>query len=107
MINSILMEALSPIADTAPDYYDGMASRYIVFSYDTRPQDFADNYPQSTLYFITVDLFGERKDNLITVREDVIDALVSLGGTYPSETNASDNTGQHFVYEIELDGIPL
>lgn len=107
-INKTLIDALSTIGSTSipvfPDYYDGSAQEYIVFSYSRRPSFGADNYPYVLIYDINIDYVAPPKKNVLAIRDGIMASIFSLLGTYPDETNASTDTEQHYVYEFELDG---
>lgn len=108
MINKAIREALIPIVpDVFPDVYTGNKTEYIVFSYDIRPDNFGDNRPFHITYDCRVHYLAPLKEDVIDKRIAIMEALYMMNGefvTYPSETNATDEEGQHFVYDFEVMG---
>lgn len=109
-LNSTLTAALTLIAPTEADAYEGgaTASRgqgkrevYITFNYDTIPGDFGDNEPGCERALIQVHLYAPIGRNVLPQRRAIKRALHEAGFTWPSYTNASDKDGQHHVFECE------
>lgn len=109
-INSTLVSALTPIAPTETDAYEGggTAGRsqgkreiYITFNYDTIPDDFGDDEPGHERALIQVHLYAPVGRNVLPQRRAIKRALHGAGFTWPSYTNASGENGQHHVFECE------
>lgn len=110
-INSELISALTPIIPVVkPDAYRPLpnetpATEYIVFNYTELPTLHADNEPHAMRYLVQVHYFCPWNVNPSSKKKRIRQALHGAGFTYPSTTNASDDDGQHFVFEAEyLDG---
>lgn len=106
MINEELIKALTPICPNVyPDVYTGTQTEYIVFLYDIRPVNFGDDYPFNVTYDVRVHYLAPLKKNVIETRLEIIKAIANIDfATYPEETNATDDEGQHFVYDFEMQG---
>ena len=105
-LNSRLMAALSPIAETAPDEYTGKSDTYITFNYNSSPDDFGDDAPGHEVFFVQVHLFCPPGVNSLSMRCKIKAAIVGAGLNWPSYVNASDKDGQHHVFEAELAQAP-
>lgn len=108
MINTALINALRPICPNVyPDVYTGKDTEYIVFTYDLRPSNHGDNRPFNITYDVRVHYLCPLKMNAINKRISIMEAIFNMDDefvTYPTETNATDEEGQHFVYEFEMMG---
>ena len=106
MINKDIMDALKPIVPNVyPDVYTGKETEYIVFLYDIQPTNFGDDYPLHLTYQIRVHDLAPLKKDVIQKRIAIIKALSELNfSTYPEETNATDEEGQHYVYDFDMMG---
>lgn len=95
-----LIGALSPIVDVVkPLVYNGKALEYIVFNYNTYGTTFAESRPTATIYNLQVHHYLPTNSNPYTARKRIIEALHSIGCSWPSVVNASDGDGQHWVFE--------
>lgn len=106
MINKTLIDALKPICKNVyPDVYTGKETEYIVFLYDIRPDNFGDDIPFHLTYDVRVHYVAPLKKDVIANRIAIMRAINNIDyATYPEETNASDEEGQHFVYDFEMIG---
>lgn len=101
-MNEILIQALSPVGlPVYPDTYTGQDAEYLVFNFDATPILFGDGKPVYLQYLIQVHLFAPHRMDEIAHRESVVNSLFVADFTYPAEENASDEEGQHFVYECK------
>lgn len=101
-IDQRIKEALTPIIpEVQPDIYTGDAVEYIVWNYNLGPVLFADSTPDAARYFVQVHMYLPSGVNPIQKRIDICRAMHTAGFTYPSVTNASDKSGQHYVFECE------
>lgn len=105
-LNRMLTAALSPIAPTEADTYEGKKPVYLTFHYNTLPADFGDDMPDCERALVQVHLFAPRGWDSLKTRAQVKRAVAEALGAWPSCTNASDKTGQHFIFECET-ALPL
>lgn len=104
-LNSIMIEALESVAPVYPDSYNGDKLTYIVFNYSTRGAIFADDAPGCELYAVQVHYFCPSGVSSLSARETIKNQLFLNGFTWPEEINATDDEGQHFVFECERLGV--
>lgn len=106
MINKLLIDTLKPICKNVyPDIYTGKETEYIVFLYEIRPDNFGDNVPFHLTYDVRIHYLAPLKKDVINIRKSIIRAISEIDwATYPIETNATDDEGQHFVYDFEMIG---
>lgn len=105
-VNSEIIEAVRSIAPCYPwEAYEGSQdnklSRYFVFNYTAAPHTFGDDDAPFERYLIQLHYFCPGGDNTVALRRKVKRAIFDVGFTIPSETNASDKDGQHYVFEFE------
>ena len=101
-IDETLKSTLSQfVPELAPNQYTGNALEYIVWNYNLGPVIFADSRPCAARYFVQVHMYLPNGVNPIQKRIDICRAMHTAGFTYPSVTNASDKSGQHYVFECE------
>lgn len=102
-INSIIEGALTSITpEIAMDIYKGGSATYIAYNYSTSGANFADDAPQHEIYFVQVHFFCPLKTNSIATRKSIKQKLFAADFTWPEVTDATDDTGQHWVFECEL-----
>lgn len=103
MIDERLRAALMPVEEIVkPNLYNGKATEYIVFQYDTRGLLFADSRPRARLYRVMVNLYIPHGMDPSGKKQEICEAVHAAGGTWPEITNASDGEGQHYVFEFEM-----
>jgi len=101
-IESRIRLALAPFEyKVYPDTYNGPDKTYFVFNHNTIPDDFGSNLPWHERALIQVHLFCPHTFDSVKLRKDIKLALLDAGFTYPSMTNASDEDGQHWVFEFQ------
>lgn len=104
-INSVLVTALTPITTAIePDVYKGSATEYFTFNYETSGDEFADNTPQHERYLMQVHYCCPSEKNSLANRVLIKQYLLAAGFTWPRVTPASDEKGQHWVFECEYLG---
>ena len=101
-LNSTLKTALESIAPTAPDVYLGDETTYIIFNYNSIPADFGNDAPAHERYLVQVHLYCPHSVNSLSMRRSIKTALTGAGFTWPAYENASDEEGQHHVFECEI-----
>lgn len=100
-LNERLMDALSPVLPTMPQVYTGNHDTYLAFNYDTVGADYGDNRPAMEKALIQVHLIAPIGVNTVRTRQTVKQALAAGGFGWPDMTDASDKSGQHYVFECE------
>ena len=65
------------------------------------PADFGDDDAGHYLALVQVHLYAPHEKNTVKLRREISRRLVSVGFTRPSITPASDERGQHYVFECE------
>jgi len=103
-VEQIIINAVSPyVTEVVPNKYTGTSKEYCVFNYDVIPRVFADSTPNAFIHMIQLHWFCGHKTNPNTKRKQIAEALHGAGTTFPSIVNASDEGGQHYVFECELE----
>ncbi|MCD8200370.1 MAG: hypothetical protein LUD25_05425 [Coriobacteriaceae bacterium] len=100
---------ISVVNDLAPCYpweaYEGSGdkslSRYFVFNYDVYPHEFGDDTTPYERYSIQLHYFCPLADDTVAFRKDIRKRIYTADFTWPMETNASDNDGQHYCWEFD------
>lgn len=100
-MNHVLVNALHDIAPVRPDVYPGTEKTYITVNYSTAGDDFADDAPGIEVLAIQAHYFCPRHVNAVQARKQIKRRLFRAGCTWPREINASDEHGQHYVFECE------
>jgi hypothetical protein len=101
-INKMLLSALSGIAPTYPDLYEGGNTTYITFNYDTIPSGFGDNEPELELYLIQVHFFCPLGVDSISSCNEIKRKISYTFSEWPEMQNATDNESQHIVFEFSF-----
>ena len=78
------------------------ADQYYVFNYSTLGTDYADDTPGHERYLIQVHFFCPRVFDSVLRVAQTKQKLFAAGFTWPSVINASDEDGQHIVFECEI-----
>ena len=104
-VDEAIMSALSDILPVYPNKYTGELLEYIVFDYTVVPSVFADRAPRAARYLVNIHHYLPEKEDPTEKRSTISHALFAAGFTWPYITNASDDDGQHYVFECEyVDG---
>lgn len=102
-LNRRIIAALSPAGlPVYPDIYPGKESSYYTFHYDLLPRQPADNRPLFYLALIQVHLHAPLKQDTVSLRGQTVRLLTGNGFLWPEIVNATDENGQHFVFETEI-----
>lgn len=81
---------------------------YCTFKYPLEPEALADDTAQLQLALVQLHYFAPLKMNTVPTRRALWQALASVDAfTAPDIENASDQTGQHYVFEFEAVGLWL
>ena len=102
-INSRITTALDGLTNgtAAADTYKGREAEYIVFNYSMIPADFGDDDAGHYRALVQVHLYAPHEKNTVALRRKIKAAITAAGFTRPSVTPASDERGQHYVFEFE------
>lgn len=102
-VNEILRAALAPTGlICVPDTHVPGADTYYTFSYNVVPEAWGNNSPDAEICDVSVHLWGPVDKNLLALRERTRRLLRGAGLTSPFEIDASDEDGQHFLYECQV-----
>lgn len=92
-----------------PWQYSGDALEYCVFQFFETSTLFAGSRPAGLIFHLTVDWYTPGVPGVSTVdtnpeprKSQIREAVYSLGGSWPTITDASDETGLHYVFETEV-----
>lgn len=75
--------------------------RYYTFVCQSFGDDFGDDEPGCERWLVHVHLFAPLVDNCIQRIRDTKQALFAAGFTWPQVEDATDEDGQHYVFECE------
>lgn len=101
-IDEKLQKALTPIVPTVePHISEDTALEYIGFLYNEYPRLHADGRPRARLFSLQVHWFLPLDENPNTKKRQIEAALMAAGCTAPSIVDASDEKGQHYIFECE------
>lgn len=75
--------------------------RYYTFSCESFGDDFGDDGPGCERWLVSVHLFGPLYEDLTGRVRATKEALFAAGFTWPRCADATDQDGQHFVFECE------
>lgn len=105
-VNKAIKTAVEPIVSVCvTDIYRGAETEYCTFNYSEIPDGFGDDTATAIRYLVQLHYFCPTESNPISVKKQLKTALHNAGFTYPSVTNASDEDGQHYVFDMEyVDG---
>ncbi len=80
----------------------GGEERVMTYNYTLLPLQHADNRPLFLKALAQVHLFLPRRENSVMLRSRIISALLLGGFSFPEVIDATDETGQHYVYETSI-----
>lgn len=112
-INERIIQAVTQVVPVcvpgfyAPDAGEQAATVYCTFNYTETPDSFGDDAPGAVRYLCQIHLYAPwtpaagESNNTLAMRKALRRALTAAGFTAPSVTDASDEDGQHYVFECE------
>lgn len=101
-MDSLVRAALLPIVPIVqPQQYDGEALEYITYVCTTLPELPAEGRPAALRYLLQISWYLPHGVNPNEKKRQIAEELWAAGLTYPSVTDASDEEGQHYVFECE------
>ncbi len=86
---------------TYPNIYTGSEPNYFTFNHNTFGADYGENKPQHEIALIQVHLICPNDFDSVATRKTIKKKLFEAGFGYPEMTDASDDTGQHWVFECQ------
>lgn len=103
MLDNRIRAAVEPlVAVCVPNLYTGEAEEYCTYNYNEIPWAFGDNRPHVTRYLVQVHWFLPLKRRPHPKKRQLARALASIPlTTWPVIENATDELGQHYVYEFQ------
>lgn len=97
--------AVLPIVPVCePHQYDGDAEEYCTFNYGVRAAAFGDNRPVTAVYQVQLHWFLPAGNNPLDKQTQIVQALLDADASIPVLTDASDDLGQHYIFEFEMLG---
>lgn len=100
--NEKIIAALAPTGlPVFPDIRQKYPEQYYTFNLTTIPDDFADDAPWHERVLVQVHLFLPQDFDSVQLRRDTKRYLEAGGFTWPGMTDATDEDGQHWVFECE------
>lgn len=101
-IDARLRDKLTPLVPAvAPHQYKGNVLEYITWNYSTHPALHAESQPHSLRNFVQVHWYLPHGANPNDKKLLIAKAIFDTGCTWPSIVDASDDAGQHYVFECE------
>lgn len=100
-----IVAALKPFGDPVqsgtytPE--DAAKEKYYTFNIGDIPTDHADDAPNHEINLVQVHFFCPKTFNSVSRAEATKQALFAAGFTWPSKTDATDEDGQHLVFECQ------
>lgn len=76
-------------------------TEYVTFNYTALGDDFGDDTANAIRYLLQIHWFLPTGTNPMKKKKQIKCALLDMGCTYPEVFDASDEDGQHFVFEAE------
>lgn len=108
MLDDRIRAAAEPlVAVCVPDLYTGDEKEYCTYNYNEIPTAFGNGRPHAMRYLVQVHWFLPLKRRPHPKKKKLCRALGVMQRcvTWPTIENASDELGQHYVYEFQaVDG---
>lgn len=101
-INEQIRAAVLPVVPVCvPDLYAGEEDVYCTFSYSELPAAIGDDEPHAVRHLIQLHLHLPLSSNALALKRSVRRALLDADFSAPTVTSATDETGQHYIFEFE------
>lgn len=106
-VESKIVAALAPFGDPVEKSLLYAAAKdlppqYYTFSCSSAGADFGDDEPGCELWQVNVHFFAPLRGNISRRVKATKKALFQAGFTWPHAVGASDQEGQHIVFECEI-----
>lgn len=106
-VNEKIIQALGKFGlKVTPDFYGGGSKEYFTFNYaDDRASDFGDNEPINVVAYMQIHYFCPVKKDYLNLKKKVRRALMEVGFTYPTVTDATEpgDEERHLVFECSIE----
>ena len=105
-IDDLILDAVPPIVKPCvPNIYTGEAGEYCTYNYNELSDACGDNRAHAMRALVQVHYLAPLHADTVVTRRKLWAALAAVDDfTAPDITNASDQTGQHYVFEFEAVG---
>lgn len=104
-VDSAIRAAILPIVPVCePHRYDGDAAEYCTYNYGIRSAGWGDNHPCVAVYQVQLHWFLPAGENPLARQTQIVLALLDADASIPVLTDASDDLGQHYIFEFEMLG---
>lgn len=101
-IEEKIVAAIRPVTTNIfPQEYSGASLEYCTYNYDSLPRLFADGRARRYVHLIQLHYCCPAETNSFEMRRKLLKAIVDAGFSSPEITDASDDAGQHWVFEFE------
>ena len=104
MLDDRIRAAVEPLVPVCvPDLYTGDETEYCTYNYSELPAAFGDGRPHATRYLVQVHWFLPLKCRPHPKKKELARALGTMQrcAIWPTVENATDDLGQHYVYEFQ------
>lgn len=102
-LNEKIIGVAKPLVGVCvPGTYDGGSEEiYSTFNFTLSPDDFGDGTPGAAVGMVQLHLYLPKEYNGLQLRRDLRRAIAAEElFTAPTEVDAGDEDGQHYVYEF-------
>lgn len=101
-VSQRIIQGLAPFRmPIAPGVDTKHRERCFTYNYDLVPYQFTNNRPTYFKALVQVHLILPLTENSVSLRLKVAQALAETGFTWPECIDATDDSGQHYVFECE------
>lgn len=113
-LNAKIIETVTPIIPVCvpdllvPEAGESVPEEYCTFLYDLVPEGLGDNAATLSRALVSLHYFAPLRASTLAKRKALRQAIEAEESfSFPGVENASDQTGQHFVFEFEALGADL
>lgn len=105
MIDATIRAALEPLGiPIEPNGYNGEELEYLSYTYSELGALFAESRAQAIRYLVDLSWYLPHGNDPGQGKARIRQLLKAAGATWPDIVNASDDEGQHYVFEFEMLG---
>lgn len=105
-LDDLILDAVTPVVKPCvQDLYTGEAVEYCTFNYNELAAAFGDNRAHAMRALVQLHYFAPLKTNTVPTRRALWAAIAAAEDFSPALIeNATDHTGQHYVFEFDAVG---